>query len=218
MNKKSLLSIILALAFIATLLCGCHDKSTIEKKESNKSTASEKELYNLGMDVVELMIEMVESDDYAELMGMTDHISTVREEVLYSDYSEPVKVYSITLPDIEKIIPKEGREQWDNLSDNLKEQVKIRFSGATIANIMNGAYGVDSLAFAATYQASKKTDEIDLEEPLYYLYTFEDAPSILVTFSGKNAYGYFLFLENAEDYSEVKKAFRAQKCTINKIK
>jgi len=178
-----------ALVFAAILLLtGCSQKKTVDKQKA---------LYEQGLDLCELMGEMVESNAYSDLVGGS-FLEEVRQE-LEGNYGNPENVYRFIFPDGEalmELVAPEAVDALDEMPQELAQQVMRRFSPMVYISSLNTAKGSSYVAAASVYTASADL-EISLEEPVYYLYTFRNGWPVFVTFTPKgSASGMFVFMED----------------------
>lgn len=180
------LCLVMAFALFTLVFAGC---------ESGKS----EDLYAKGLEITQLMKEMVDSESYMEIMGAPNMIEDRGSEMSELELSDPVAVYEISLPDIDEFVIKSGfadLSDWNKLSPALKNQLKNRMGFATVANLINASYGSDAIAFCSLYNAIIRNDSSFGEEPVTYLYVFDTDTAVAVTFSGYSAQGIFLFAED----------------------
>lgn len=215
MALKKWISAALVLGLVFSL-AGCRFD-----EEEEQECASKRELYTMGMDLIGTMEEMVESEEYAQLLG-TAGMHTAIEQVSDCDLDAPLAVYEITPPEPEKLIKQmadnDFQEVWEDMSPALQEQVKNRFSFSTLVTAHNGRMGSSYMAFCATYTASQKMPQLTVDEAKVFVYVFEDGINVVVTF-GETGYanGQFLFLEGLDDPDDAEDTFREMKCKVERI-
>lgn len=189
----------------------------------NSGYSSDKELYEFGHKIVLLMEEMIESDEYAQLMSANvDYVVEVREMVGTVDYSSPKAVYRIVVPKIERLtdlLLGSDKTLWNNLSDNLKKQVENKVTASVISSIIVATEkGYEYVAFSSMYTASDMNESIKLEEPTVFMYVFEDDVSILVSFTRYGgANGRFAFYEGVDTLEGAKAIFEKYECSVSKV-
>ncbi len=222
--RKILLKIgCLLLAVISLTLISCG------VGEGNKG-AQEANLYESGIETALVMEEMAESENFKTLLGAPEYDFT---NMLAEDYKVPVSVYSITTPTYEQYFhlletAKEGEagpftETWNSLSDELKEQIKKRFSFSTITNLILSNYaGISQLSVSSVYRAYLRFDG-SIEEEISYLYVYETGAPIIVTFTPAccdvySATGQFLFDVDCSSLDKVRDIFELYNCEVKKIK
>lgn len=179
-----------AVSAASLLLCACG---------AENNTVSEKTLYEHGLEVISLMDEMVQSEDYAKLMSSTSEIIEIGNEIAKGDYGEPTAVYRLevnTFADWYEMSEKELSE----LSDTLRECIEQRYF-STIASQMNSRYGVTELAASSIYTAAKTFVSNDLSEFTTYIYTYAHSYPVMVTFTpgedgAVRAFGTFILDED----------------------
>lgn len=170
---KRLLTLFLAAAM---LLAACGSK-----KESS--------LYAHGMELVGLMGEMTQSSAYYELFfpdsQVRDAAADAAEAARAGRYQKPKAVYRISADKdgLGSLLTKasQGDVDFGGMSKDLKAHVQSRIFGSC-ASILNSPAGAEALAASAIFTCSKSFVCNEATEDTAYLYTFEDAPAVLVTF------------------------------------
>lgn len=183
---------ICAVLFLAMVLAfsGCGEK---------------KSLANHGMDVVELIEEAINSEEYVKIYSATEQIGRVIEEAAEGDFSESEAVYSITI-DEDDLLDLTGVDDLEDMSEELQRMIKGKTAGA-LSNIINARAGAEILAASSIISMGKTfVYEEELENQLY-LYTFADAKPIMVSFvvgedGAVSATGTLILLEDFECGSE----------------
>ena len=161
-NKKGLCVILLlTLIFV---LSGCGEK---------------KRLVDHGMEVVELIEEAINSKEYVMIYSASEQIARVIDGVAEGDFSEPEAVYSITIDEDDLL--EMADVDLDDVSESLQKVMKSKMAGA-LSNMINARAGADSLAASSIISMGKTFVYGDKIENQIYLYTFEDAKPIMVSF------------------------------------
>lgn len=200
--------IIFGIIFILILsVCGC------SQKESGKNTASksgaERSLYEHGTEMIALLDEMINNDDYRELYSNSEDILEVARQIGQGDYSEVYAVYKLTLPkDLSGVFAVMNGMNFNTMSEALQNNVEDRVY-QSLANIVNAQRGVAYLATASTFTVEKTFVNTEITENCAYLYTFENGFPVLITFiTGEDntvaANGIFVMYENAHEEDEIK--------------
>jgi len=194
MSLKKILTVLLSACLILGL-AGC--------------ASGQDKLYSAGIELAEIMEEMIESDEYSSIMGgQISGVIDLRETIGHVDFDEPEAVYSIELPDAEDFLDTagySGNDDWDELSDELQQQITNRISVSTLISSYHSAKGSYAVAFSALYTALLYKDDISPEQTTVYLYEFEDGAAIAVTFHPHGQMnGQFVLLgeDDAEDVFE----------------
>ena len=139
--------------------------------------------YETGLKVVGVMNEMVQSRDYLEIfMSASANLDTLETTFNTGDYDKPVAVYSLKQADpmgwLKMMMSESEQEKFNALSPALQEQLLARASGITaLSNIINGKKGVDILSLTSALQAIMNMPELEIEEPVYYLFLLAEAES-----------------------------------------
>lgn len=164
-----------------------------------------KSLADHGMDVVELLEEALNSEEYVKIYSATEQIGRVIEEAAEGDFSEPEAVYSITI-DEDDLLDLADADDLEDMSEELQRVIKGKTAGA-LCNIINARAGAEILAASSIISMGKTFVFEDEIENQIYLYTFEDAKPIMVSFvvgedGAVSATGTLILLENFECGSE----------------
>ena len=113
------------------------------------------DLYHIGLEVTGLMGEIAGNEAYLSAFGRPETWTEVREAADTGDYDQPTAVYSVRLEDAEGYVREmfaaddETRELWENLPEELTQQLLYRVTPATFCNMANGRAGVASISFAS---------------------------------------------------------------------
>ena len=209
---KKFISLILILLF-SLQLTACNTAKSNQSNDSN--------LYNAGQDLILVMDEMINNKNYAQLTGATDSLVPIADTINTNDYDSPVAVYCITMPDVTdffKMASDFDMSNWNNLSDNLKEQVENKISFSSIITMINSQKGANTVAFSTTYTAIDKNENLSLDDTINYLYVFEKGTPIAITFSETGIVsGQFVFLENIDTLTNAKSVFEKYNCSVNNV-
>ena len=179
---------------LSAALAGCVWGCTGEGKN-----AEEVSLYAQGLDIIRLMQEMSQSEEYAGFISGSPELQDKILKMGQGDYTAPKMVYQIR-PDGDSILSAAGIGSQEELSEELRTFLNKRVVGA-VPSQLNGMSGVESLAAANACTAGKTFQNSAASEDVIYLYTFEDAVPAAVTFiAGEDntveAAGMFVLLED----------------------
>lgn len=147
---------------------------------SGEQTTSGNSLYEQGLSVVSLMAEMIRSEEYVQLYTGSSEILEIVQGIGTGDYGKPKAVYALTVSD-ETLL---GMAELNNvnLSEKLKSSLKSRVLGSLITRI-NGMSGVSNLAASSVCTMGKTFVNKDVTENQIYIYTYENAKPVAVTFT-----------------------------------
>lgn len=140
-----------------------------------------KSLYEQGLEVVQLMDEMTQSEDYIDLFTGNSEVKSVVQNISAGDYTAPKAVYAISLTDESDEAMAELYQFCDDGSEEFKSYLTDRIYGSLITQI-NGRGGTENLAAASACTAGKTFVNEDAAENVIYLYTYENAVPVAVTF------------------------------------
>jgi len=182
---------------VLLILCAILVFSACEKTEY--PTFEEK-----GMELVDIMEDMINTEEYLEIYGIRDEeVLELIENAAEGDYSEAEHVYELKFYDLAD----DMIDNYNKLPHSLKEMMKNRAYGSYISQL-NTATGSIPLVAASMTTASTVflTDET---ENTIYIYTFEEGYPIAVAFAVNDegicsASGTFLFGADNYDFSSQK--------------
>ena len=180
------------------------------------------DLYQKGVEVTTLMGEIVNSKQYLKLIGsMEDKIDLVKAK----DYDSPTRVYQLSIPSFDILCQKfktMDTSSFDELPDNLKEQIKAKFNFYLVLNNINNQYpDWDALVISSVLTADK-TYNGKISSSTAYLYTFETGKPIVVVFEPFGdkqftAKGYFIFADDVSTLSNVREIFEQYGCSVENV-
>ena len=180
--------------------------------KNNESSAKTKSLYAQGLEVIQLMIEMTQSEEYVELFGGSSEIKTIIQNISTGDYTTPKAVYAISISD-ENLTAIAELKNLDKLSKELKSFLMQKILSSLMTRF-NSMGGVDNIAAASICAAGKTFACENANEDVIYLYTYDNAVPAAVTFSvGEDhtisASGFFVLYDKFTDGSadEIKSFF-----------
>jgi hypothetical protein len=151
---------------------------------SNKGNAEAKSLYEQGLEIVQLMSEMTQTEGYVDVYTGNSEVKGVIQSISAGDYSSPKAVYAISVAD-DDLAAMVELNRLDNVSDELKKFLLQRAHSALMTQI-NSMSGVENLAATSVCTAGKSFVNENAEDVIY-LYTYENARPVAVTFSvGEN--------------------------------
>ena len=179
---KKLLCLMLALCMVLGL-CGCH-VITKEIIERDVTDADDEELYGHGMELAGLLEEMLSSPEYFEMMGGSDRLGEVIDQLMGADLSEPESAYIVTLP--EEALPMlmdSAEVDMDQFSGGLRDFMERRMI-SSVPSILNSRQGAETLAAASILTVSDAWAGEDLELGCYLILSYPDVCPVIVSFCG----------------------------------
>ena len=172
--KKSIRNMLIGLVIVLSLTA-CSDKSDVEAKS----------LYEQGLEIVQLLSEMTQTEGYADVYTGNSEVKAVIQSISTGDYSSPKAVYAISAAD-DDLAAMVELNRLGNVSDELKNFLLRRARSALMTQI-NSMSGVENLAASSVCTAGKSFVSENAAEDVIYLYTYENARPIAVTFTiGEN--------------------------------
>ncbi len=150
-----------------------------ELPEETEPQVETDSLYAHGLEVIALMEEMLRTE-YPELMTTDEEILSAIQGGFGDDFSEPKAVYSICVGE-DVLTTVEEFNRLEDASDDLKDYFMQKLLGSLV-NRVNGLGGSADLAAASICTAEKLFVEETASENVIYLYTYDDAVPVAVTF------------------------------------
>ena len=169
--KRSLALLLSAIMLLS--LCACGETASTKREE--------KSLYEHGLDVITVMSEMTQLESYVETYTGNGEIKEIVKSIGEGNYTTPKSVYAITAS-AEQIAAYAGVDSLSDASDALQKTMENKFIVALISQV-NGMAGAMNLAAASVCTSGKTFVSDEISESVIYLYTFEDARPISVTFT-----------------------------------
>jgi len=188
--------LILGMFFMFT---ACSDNDAGSDKVNDTEKTSDKSIYEHGLDLIILMEEMAESEDYLDLMMGNPEINEIVSVVGDWDYTKPKAVYQISFSD-ETYTTMIDLADVQGLSDTLKDYV-ISKTQNSVANMINARGGTKILVAASSCMAGKCFVSNEITEDVMYIYTYDNAIPVIITFAvgedgAVSASGSFIFYED----------------------
>ena len=171
--SKTLVCIVVLVLVISLSACG-----------NNGSNTESKSLYEQGLEIIQIMVEMTRTEGYVDLLTGSNEIKSVIQNIGEGDYTTPKAVYAISADDenyITMFMTMAGLDNLDNVSDKLKSFITQKAIGSLMTQI-NGMSGVENLAASSVCTVGKTFVNEDADENVIYLYTYENAAPVAVTF------------------------------------
>lgn len=175
--KKSIRNIIIGLLIVIALIMVL----SLSAFNSIKSNVETKSLYAQGLEVVQIMSEMTQTEEYVDIHTGNSEIKTVIQNISTGDYSSPKAVYAISITD-DNLAAMAELNSLDSASEELKTFLMQRVLGSLMTQI-NGMSGVENLAASSVCTVGKTFVNENATEDVIYLYTYENALPVAVTFT-----------------------------------
>ena len=178
MRAKRIMNMLVVIIMIISL-CACGGTDTSGGNTSDKS------VYDQGLDVISLMAEAAYTEEYVAAYTGNPEIMEIIQNIGAGDYTTPKAVYSLSVSD-EILLSMLGLENLSSISAELKDNLLSRSVGSLITQI-NGYAGVNNLAASSVLTLGKTFVDSSVTEDMIYIYTFENALPVAVTFTvGEN--------------------------------
>lgn len=208
---KKCLSVLLTLIMLVSVsACG------------NGSKGSGKTLYEQGLDVASLMVEATRTEKYVEIYSSSSELGKMIKEIGEGDYETLEAVYAITIDD-EKFRGILEVDNYNEISERLQAALRNRMFGSLITQI-NGMGGTEELAVSSICTHGKTFVDDSITDNTIYLYVYEDALPIAVTFTvgedgAVSASGTFIMYDgfSCGSVEEVEESFRAFNVEVSEI-
>ena len=165
-----------------------------------------------GMQIVSMLEEIAESEEYLSIYSSDAELLNIIDTFAEGDHSDPKTIYRLTLSE-ESVKSLCGTDILTSLSPELQAFLEGRVQ-ASILNIANARGGSTALAATSICTAGKTFVSDEITADTIYLYTFEDALPVAVSFTlGEgntvSASGTFLIAEelNTDSPESIKEFF-----------
>lgn len=183
---KKLLCLALALCLMLDL-CGCRF-ITKEIIERDGTVSDDQALYEHGIEMAEILEEMLSNDQYLQLISDSEEINAVLEPYIRTDFSEPESVYRITpSEDLISIFMDMGEVDLDDFSESLRKFWERRALNY-VPNMLNAQSSGTVLAASSLFTFSDTWVGETLEDDCYLLYFYPDSCPLIATFYGGDGY------------------------------
>lgn len=169
MKKKVAFTLVLTI-LLALSACGIASDNTDSKS-----------LYSHGLDVVNLLSEMTRAESLIEIYTANSEIKDIILRLGEKTYDQPDAVYAITVPE-ETLTNMAELSNLEGASEELKSYLLQRVMASLISQI-NAMSGVENLAASSVCTVGKTFLSENTSEDVIYLYTYEGAAPIAVTFT-----------------------------------
>lgn len=186
----------------------------------NKDSSS---LYDQGLEVVKVMDEMAKSDSYTKYFTGNDEILSIVEGIAAGNYSEPKEVYEVVFPENSYQLLFGDADAEIAMSEELDNIMRKKMMASIVTQI-NAYGGSMNLAASTVCTASKSFINDELENNLIYIYVYDDAAPIAITFLKESddivsANGSFLISDElkALDAESITMLFEEMDVTVRNI-
>lgn len=165
--KKALLILTAFILCIGMVSCNGASKSVLDK----------------GDEIVDLVSEMIKSDEYANIMlGNVSAYDEFLSELKAADFSKVTAIYELKVSQDELIeLLASNNGDIDKLPKSLKDRL-VRGLGSSLVSRINSQAGIEELAISSLFNASKCYVDKSIKETQYLLYVFESGYSMLISF------------------------------------
>lgn len=151
--------------------------SACGEQKGNTKAAS---LYEQGLEIVSLMSEMTQAEEYIDLFVGSSNLKSVILNINAGGSAAPKAVYAISIAD-ENLAALAELFGIGNVSESLEAYLMDRVFAALMTQI-NSRSGVEDLAAASTCAVQKTFVNEDAGKNVIYLYTYDNAVPAAVTF------------------------------------
>ena len=175
-----------------------------------------------GMQIISMLEEIAESEDYLSIYSFDKELLNIIDTFAAGDHSDPKTIYRLTLSE-ESVKSLCGTDILTSLSPELQSFLESRVQ-ASVINIANARGGSTALAATSICTAGKTFVSDEITADTIYLYTFENAVPVAVSFTvGEghtvSASGTFLIAEelNTDSPESVREFFNEIDLTVELV-
>lgn len=207
--KEKILGVLFVILILNLTACG-----------SKKEQVS---LYERGLEVVDLMDEMADSQSYVQMFTGNAKISDVIQNNTNGDYSKPQTVYEVVLrkDNYQGLIGNEDIQT--TMSDELERIMKKKVNASLITQI-NAYGGSENLAASTICTAGISFVNKEEKDDVIYIYVYENTAPVAITFLQEgndivSANGTFMFGEELMNLTEetILQLFEGTYVTVQKV-
>ena len=155
-----------------------------------------KSLVECGEDVISLMAEMVDSENYGSLYNLPAAYDKTISNLRDGNYSKSSAVYELSISEDELFESLNTNIDKESFSEDLYKNI-CSSAYISFASLINQKGGVEALSVSTVFSAQKSFVNKEMDANKIYLYVFENGCPILITFvAGEDgsfrAIGYFI--------------------------
>ena len=207
--KKKVLVVLFVILILSLTACG-----------SKKEQVS---LYERGLEVVDLLDEMADSQSYVQMFTGNTQISEVIQSNTNGDYSKPQTVYEVVLQKDNYQGLLENEDTQIAMSDEL-ERIMEKKVNASLITQMNAYGGSENLAASTICTTDIFFVNSEIKEDVIYIYVYENTAPVAITFLQEgndivSANGTFMFGEELINLTEetILQLFEGTYVTVQKV-
>ena len=134
-----------------------------------------------GMQIISMLEEIAESEEYLSIYSSDKELLNIIASFAEGDHSDPKTIYRLTLSE-ESVKSLCGTDILTFLSPELQSFLESRVQ-ASVINIANARGGSTALAATSICTAGKTFVSDEITADTIYLYTFENAVPVAVSFT-----------------------------------
>lgn len=146
-----------------------------------KEVQESKSLYAHGLDVIGMLSEMTRSENFIGIYTANSEIKDIILALGEKNYEQPDAVYAITVPE-DTLMGMAELSSLEGASEELKSYLMQRVIASLMSQI-NAMSGVENLAASSVCTVGKTFVSENADENVIYVYVYEDAAPIAVTFT-----------------------------------
>ena len=155
-----------------------------------------KSLVECGEDVIFLMSEMVDSENYGSLYNLPAAYDKTISNLRDGNYSKSSAVYELSISEDELFESIDTSIDKESFSEDLYKHI-CSSAYASFASRINQKGGIEAVSVSTAFSAQKSFVNKEMNANKVYLYVFENGCPILITFvAGEDgsfrAIGYFI--------------------------
>jgi len=180
--KRKISIVLLVVILLITMFTSCNENS--------------KSLVGYGEEVISLMSEMVENEDYKSLYNLPSAYDETISNLRGGNYSKSSAVYELSIPEDELFESIDADIDKESFSEDLYKHV-CSSTYTSLASHINQKSGVEAISVSIAFSAQKSFVNKEMDANKVYLYVFENGCPILIIFSAGEegsfrAIGYFI--------------------------
>ena len=186
MSVKRILCMLLVLVLLtAVSACGKSDPEPVPAQQSTETAAENRSPYDVGLELIALMTEKANSEEYIRMYSGLSEISGIIKSLIGDSSLTPSAAYALTI-NVDALKNTTDGEYDDVLQifsfpQSIQEEVLNRLP-ATLISMVNARNDAMVISAASVLSTGRSFDTTQITETTVYVYVFENRCPVCVTF------------------------------------
>jgi hypothetical protein len=180
-NKTLIILLVLLIIVLDVVVVSVVSKKNNSASNENPVSVS---LYDRGLTLIQEMHTFANDENYRKMIGVSDELESMVDELAGMDYTQPKAVYKVTnLADYVSLMMYMSEVDENSFKGEVKEYTDKAVAANLGTTIMSKVSGTMALAASSLV---KKTDlfvDTAVTEPVVYVYIYDEAYPVFVAFT-----------------------------------